>query len=644
MPIFFHRLSLCLTCVLLLHTLPAQSIEDKIQRLSQSISDSERYVIYSDLCWDLAASDPDLSRMYGNTFLSYARKQNNKVQEAQALNDLGTLHLRYGQYDSAMLLFKACEAIRVQEGLEQPLAAVRSKMGVVLMEQGKYLQSLNKHLEAHTIFERLGEPGSIGLSLNNLGSLYEKLGRIDDALRCHHKAIEIAIESKNAYAHYTALGNLGLCYEKQDKLDSALWAYQDARTRMLAHQDYANAASAMNNIGLIYRKQQNYELALQSYSRALEEGTKINDKHIRALAASNIATVYAMQKRWSDALKYSLLALPLAEEIGVRTIRRNCYATLASVYENTGNPAEALKFLRKYEVVKDSLFNEENTRSFAEMQTRFETEQREKEAALAKAELIEQENTNRMQLLLFAILVITGSMAGVVVFQRNQSKQKLKLEAERSRLQKDQFRAVIEAEEQERMRVARELHDGLGQLLSAARLNVSVLDPNDPDEQTSHQTSLTLLDDACQEVRNISHNLMPGTLIRLGLPAALNDLAQKVNVAGGMQVIPHVQIAEESLSKSMNISIFRICQELIANTLKHAKAAQLHIHLSTDAQSLILDIRDDGTGIEMHHIENSTGIGWKNIFSRVSLLNGTITVQKGKDNIGTHTHIRIPLA
>jgi len=623
----------------------AQSREELILQLENSSSDSVKMNILDELCWTLAASDKNAAQAYGYEYLSLSQKLKDEPQRAQALNNLGAIYLRYGQYDSALILFKECEEIRMRHDLQQALASVRSKMGVAYMEQGKYLLSLQKHLQAHETFEALGDPGTIGLSLNNLGILYEKLNKPHDALRCYEKALNTAQGTGNKYAIYTALGNLGVYYEKQNEHERALDYYHQARITMLENKDYSNAATAMNNIGLVYRKMQKFEPAIESYLQALKEAYEINDQHLIALSASNLGALYVMQKKWNQALRYLEEALPIAEKIGVRTVRRNCYTALASVYENTGRLKEAITYLHKYEIVKDSLFNEENMRIIEEMQTRFETEQKEKEITLKNIQIQSQEDRNQIQLLTFIFLAVSGSLGGFLVYNQNRVRTKIRMEAERSKLQKEQFNAVILAEEKERKRVAQDLHDGLGQLLSAARLNVSVLEDivsdKKSDDHNSLKISLELLDEACSEVRNISHNLMPGALIRLGFVAALQDLVRKVNAGDKMQIQLEMSSPDFKPDETLGISLYRICQEVIANTLRHAEAQNLLIQINILNNQIHMTLQDDGKGIEANTIKQSTGLGWHNIYSRVSLLNGNCVVSKGSIK-GTRTEIRIP--
>lgn len=211
----------------------------------------------------------------------------------------------------------------------------------------------------------------------------------------------------------------------------------------------------------------------------------------------------------------------------------------------------------------------------------------------------------------------------------------LQLNSEQSR----QFSVALEASEGERKRIARDLHDGLGQLLSTARLYISGFDEVIKKQDTEHtelyQNSLRIIDDATQEVRNISHNLMPSSLIQLGLAAAVQGLARQLNGAGELKVWLEITEPIPRLPDTVEISLYRIVQEIVNNILKHARAKNIWLKLIYTESSLTLYVKDDGIGMNTKHLNQGAGIGWSNIFSRVTMLKGEYQIysDKGKGTI-----------
>lgn len=208
--------------------------------------------------------------------------------------------------------------------------------------------------------------------------------------------------------------------------------------------------------------------------------------------------------------------------------------------------------------------------------------------------------------------------------------------------QNARLNAVVETEDKERKRIARELHDGLGQMLSAARLNVSGLDTAvSDDDKALVKRSLKILDDACDEVRHISHNMMPGSLIQMGLIPALEDLFETINSSHVLRIY-FTSDLQASIGESKEINIYRIIQEILNNTIKHAKANTVHISITKKNDLVDIEIKDDGIGFSQEKLKDGTGIGWKNIYSRVAMVNGGIRVdsEAGK-GVTVNIQIRI---
>jgi len=189
------------------------------------------------------------------------------------------------------------------------------------------------------------------------------------------------------------------------------------------------------------------------------------------------------------------------------------------------------------------------------------------------------------------------------------------------------------------------LHDGLGQLLSTARINVASLDDlveeGDKEDQKIYQNSLDLIDNACEEVRQISHNLMPGALSRLGLNSALEDMRDKLNAAKGTQILLTIQQKDQRLSEAIEFNLYRIVQEVLNNMLKHAQATEIKLKWENERSPMRLTLTDNGKGMDLNLIKSSEGLGWQNLYARVDLLDGQLDIQSAPGQ-GFQVQIEIP--
>jgi two-component system NarL family sensor kinase len=378
----------------------------------------------------------------------------------------------------------------------------------------------------------------------------------------------------------------------------------------------------------------------------LKYGVLSNNYQIETFALIKKGIYYNCIKSYDNALICFNKAKEIYEAHNDVEDRMYVYKLIAINKACKANP-EIYDAFYKYLDLKDSLFKAESNKKTAEYKVLYETEKKDREIKLQTAETQNQKNRNSIQLLLFLGLIMTITFVAVFVFFQQKNRQNAKLLLETNRLEKLRFKAVIESEEKERKRIAEELHDGLGQLLSTAKMNVASLDDavalSDAEDKVVFQTSLSLIDEAVSEVRNISHNLMPGALIKLGLIPAISDLVKKINTSGKMKIDFDYDTNFEKLNETSEIAIFRIVQEILNNSIKHSQAKNMTIELKKMGAEILLLITDNGIGLDVSKIEKSKGIGWKNIHSRVAILNGVIDIQSIK-NSGTKIRITLNIS
>lgn len=213
--------------------------------------------------------------------------------------------------------------------------------------------------------------------------------------------------------------------------------------------------------------------------------------------------------------------------------------------------------------------------------------------------------------------------------------------------QKKAFGAVIQGEENERKRLAFELHDGIGQLLSVVKLNLSSLQQwvDKRNKKTAEVIDgiVLLVDDSCKEIRNISHNLMPDTVVQFGLMAALNDFCRKINVAGKIKVHFQDSDFEPDLIPQAQTTIYRIIQEILHNAIRHSFATDVYIQLFKEDENLVLLIEDNGIGFDVSAtMKSDNGMGIRNIISRIEYLKGEVHIESSKGK-GTMYNIHLNL-
>jgi signal transduction histidine kinase len=248
-------------------------------------------------------------------------------------------------------------------------------------------------------------------------------------------------------------------------------------------------------------------------------------------------------------------------------------------------------------------------------------------------------------MLLFAI----GIIVFVLFHQRRVIRYQLNLQELREEQQKQLLQAAIESEEKERKRIAGDLHDEIGGSLSTVRLYLlQASKKNSPEEiALTASNANKLLDDIIQKIRQLSHQLSPETLLDFGLQEALANLCRKISASGALAMSCHNDVPIPRFQPARELATYRIVQELTNNILKHAEASEISLKLSPLSQKIQIILEDNGKGFgqkefeEMKH--SPSGLGLKNIQSRIHILNASIIFTKKKSGKGTVIVIEVPI-
>ncbi|MDR2271504.1 MAG: sensor histidine kinase [Sphingobacterium sp.] len=282
--------------------------------------------------------------------------------------------------------------------------------------------------------------------------------------------------------------------------------------------------------------------------------------------------------------------------------------------------------------------------------SRLENEQRLQELDVSKQEIAFKSRMNSIYIWLFISCLIAVILLFYAYWQRSKTlKQKehlhgLEIEKNNQQHAIKNLTAMLAGEEKERTRLARDLHDGLGGLLSSTKLGLSSISTSGPEEHSIKDgitRSIELLDDAVDELRRLAHNLMPDLIVKYGLQEALQDYAARMSQASCQVECEFLQF-ESKLSVEHQISLYRIIQEVVNNALKHAEASNIFIQLSMYDERLHITIEDDGKGFDTAKVDLQHSAGMHNIQSRLSFLHGEMKVISAIDE-GTTIEIEMPV-
>ena len=240
---------------------------------------------------------------------------------------------------------------------------------------------------------------------------------------------------------------------------------------------------------------------------------------------------------------------------------------------------------------------------------------------------------------------LLGQQRQYIQYRRLKLKKESQLQSEIMKQQQLAVKAVLKAEENERERIAKDLHDGVGQMMSAAKMNLSAFESEmnltNPEQKETFEKIINLVDDSCKEVRTVSHIMMPNALLKNNLDNAIREFTNKISNKT-LQVSVYTEGLEERLDSNVETVLYRIVQESVHNAIKHAGASKLDISLIRDKDGISGTIEDNGKGFDTSNKENFDGIGLKNITTRVEFLNGTVDFDSTPGK-GTLIALHVPL-
>ncbi|WP_405209081.1 sensor histidine kinase [Aquimarina sp. LLG6339-5] len=257
----------------------------------------------------------------------------------------------------------------------------------------------------------------------------------------------------------------------------------------------------------------------------------------------------------------------------------------------------------------------------------------------------QSEEAITLKIIIIGMVVIFLLSLSVIVFfiiyQRRLLAQQKRHQKAESDYQKELLKTAIQSQESERTRIAKELHDDVGAMLTTTKLYIGQITPElNPEELTTIADKISgFFDDMIQSVRSISKDLRPVVLEKLGFLEAIDSLVQTIQDTGKIN-ISFINNTTYSVSKTKELNLYRIIQELITNTLKHAEATEIKIEMKNEREILIIVYEDDGKGLNQKQLQYRKGLGLKNIESRLSILSGTISFLEEKS--GMKVLLKIP--
>lgn len=560
--------------------------------------------------------------------------QNNPKTYYEIMGLEAELYKTHEKFDLGLLVTDSL----IQQNISKSLKAKGYvEKSIIFSKKGDFETSIQLLKKAIPIYEAEKNKKGISTTFKMMGNIFFNIRQQKDAVTYFKKAIEIYPEEGNSPAVAGIYNNISRAYRAMNMRDSALY-YQNALKEVAFNQTedqeiifmaYLNEADYATMDNDLIRAEKNI-------TKAIDVAENLGNISMKAAGLQIRSQIFISQKKYNLAIEDVKSSIEILKSIDSQTKLRASQDLLIELYKLSGRYKEALDELQSYEKEYNTQRVQAIQDNLKELKIKYETA--EKDLKLSEQSLALKIKESERNLFLgssIALTLLALLILSVLYQQKKVARQKLvqlKTEQEIASL-----KSLMTGEEKERSRIARELHDGLGGILAAARMQLSNLS-----SEVSHQKIPAVEDlllKASTESRRISHNLLPENLVKLGLDDALKDFIHGINEGKIIEVEYHSIGLEERLPENVELSVYRIIQELINNIIKHSGATKALVQLHKNNGILAITVEDNGKGFGN---PSDIGIGLSNIESRLSLLEGKISIDTTEQK-GTSVYIEISL-
>ncbi len=576
----------------------------------------------------------------------------NGYTKAQAMVELsiGTYYLRLSKNDSAVyygeLAIQNYEQIADSVGIARAL----NSMGATLQQLGKRDEAIQYYFRAEDIYSILGDKRRQAYVLSNVGIIYKFIKEYDKALELFEKCKAVSLEAGDHRMMVTSAMNIAGTYYFMDKNKEAEAAYLEVIELNKEHPDIETLAAIYLTLGAIYADLNEPETSFEYITKAIEIAKETKNLRTETQAYYKLGHYYMDKGNTAQAEKYFKKTIDGAKIVSDLQHLSYSYKSLSAMQEESGDFKDALTNYKLSKEINDSIINEKKLEIIFNLESKYEKKKDEAEILRLSNENAEKEIQNRdLKIQLVSVFSLVILLAGILFFIRLRNrKDKIIAKQRIQQLEEEQkllaAQSVIVGQENERKRVAQELHDGIGVLLSTASIHFSNLEESSANKETAQliKKANKLLKQASGEVRKISHDMMPGVLSKFGLQEALEDIFENVEDAGSIDIDCEIDLKGERLSENTEIILYRIVQEILNNSLKHANAKHISFSLKKEEDALVINYKDNGDGFDQTQLQTEKSLGLSGIKSRIDFLKGEMELVSGPGN-GIEYQINIPL-
>lgn len=625
----------------------AQGIVDELNAIiQQNKQDSVGALAYNRLA--LLGEDygvPDADRMIEKA-LQVSRHVNSKAQTAFALLNKALAITKKGKYDTAIAVCNQAREILKQTDTitnREVLSVYYYTRGMILLPQGSFKdETLASFLKALELSKNSDFKYLTAICYSGVGTAYNYLRQFEHSINIYKEFLDFAGKTPvDSLILAKALNNLGAVYLNTGDKATAVQYFKDFDQLLPRLNSPYLLWLSKNNSAQYLMEDGKYNDAIQNVLQAIEIANANNLSPFNKLASYYLSGyIYYLNNDFTKGIAYMDSTYSIAAATGSQEYVMYAASGMAEIEGKLGNYKSAAEYLTLQSKLADSISNEKSKINANFLNIQYQTAQKETQIKL-------QQSSIRVKNIINYILVGSALALSIVIFllyRNHRSRQKLQqqriseLETEKQLLA---TQSLLQGQEDERSRIAKDLHDGLGGLLSGVKLQLGAMKGNlilSEENGMVFNRVLNNLEESIAEMRRVAHNMMPETLLKFGLPQALQDYSNGLSLQQPFTIQCEFIGMEKRFDNSTEVVIYRIVQELINNAVKHSGATAILVQIIRhDEERINITVEDNGKGFDANQAGENTA-GLRNIRSRVKYLNGKMDIQSGP-GIGTSIYI-----
>lgn len=572
-----------------------------------------------------------------------AQNEKETIDQADLKVSIGRVFLEIGNLDSAQENFsKAIDYFELL-GLSTKAAMTEINLGIVSYERANYDHAITISIKALEVLKTHGETIDVYGCITSLGLVHLAMENYSSSLDYFRKALHLSKGIADGIRIGKTLNNIGLTHLRSGDNDSALVFLENAKRVNLANSNRSSLFHTFVQMAEVKGRLGQSDSALYYFHRGRYLQNRIENQNALAETWDKLSRFHLENGTSDSAKTYAQKALGVSRKIGAKEVALHALETLHILELSKPNSSSSVDRFKAFVALRDSIISEKSIKEIQNAEAKFKNKLKAEEISNLKTQQTLQEQRTLYatvaSILFLSLTIVT------IVYQRNKRRSKDRLIAEQKKAHKAEviavkkeqelstFKAKVQAQEKERTRISRELHDGITPAIAAVKMKAT--------QSTQDEELLDSLSKITHDLRSLSHQLAPVALDFHSLEESIAHFLSNFDGADGLLI--HLKLPSDGLppfSQEVQISVFRTVQELMTNILKHSKASEARFEFEISGHYLSLQVVDNGIGFAPN--EQQDGIGFTNLKQRVKELGGRLTISPNQ-GIGTQVYVEIPL-